>query len=184
VDSVYYTARKPSKVYPTPPNSIQEEPEIENNFQILFLIRHFSEIVGPWQVSRNFWITRLLICFRMDLYDLGNYFASYIPIIAHKSPLTRHSACAIAAKQLGRVKGQKAIMGGVCSQQASTEIIQDCGKMNWFYIAAKYYDRAIGCLREALVEEPSQRSADELLAATSILSVYEFMDDSNVEWSR
>jgi hypothetical protein len=120
----------------------------------------------------------------MDLYDLGNYFASYIPIIAHNSPLTRYSACAIAAKQLGRVKGQKAIMGGVCSQQASTEILQDCEKMNWFYIAAKYYDRAIGCLREALVKDPSQRSADELLAATSILSVYEFMDDSNTEWSR
>ena len=120
----------------------------------------------------------------MDLYDLGNYFASYIPTISHKSPLTRYSACAIAAKQLGRVKGQKAIMGGVCSQQASTETIKDCEKMNWFYIAAKYYDRAIGCLREALVEEPSQRSADKLLAATSILSVYEFMDDSNVEWSR
>jgi hypothetical protein len=51
VDSVYYTARKPSKVYPTLPGSIQEEAEIENNFEILFLIRHFSEIVGPWQVS-------------------------------------------------------------------------------------------------------------------------------------
>jgi len=185
VDSVYYTARKPSKVYPTPPDSIQEEPEIENNFQILFLIRHFSEIVGPMaKFPENFWITRLLIYSRMDLYDLGNYFASYIPIIAHNSPLTRYSACAIAAKQLGRVKGQKAIMGGVCSQQASTETIQDCEKMNWFYIAAKYYDRAIGCLREALVKDPSQRSADELLAATSILSVYEFMDDSNIEWSR
>jgi hypothetical protein len=53
VDSVYYTARKPSKAYPTPPDSIQEEPEIENTFHILFLIRHFSEIVGPWQVARK-----------------------------------------------------------------------------------------------------------------------------------
>jgi hypothetical protein len=53
VDSVYYTARKPSKVLPTLPTSIQGGPEVENNFEILFLIRHFSEIVGPWQVSRK-----------------------------------------------------------------------------------------------------------------------------------
>jgi hypothetical protein len=53
VDSVYYTTRKPSKVYPTPPDSIQEEPEIENNFHILFLVRHFSEIIGPWQDARK-----------------------------------------------------------------------------------------------------------------------------------
>jgi hypothetical protein len=53
VDSVYYTARNPSKVLPTPPDSIQEEPQIENNFEILFLVRHFSEIVGPWRVSRK-----------------------------------------------------------------------------------------------------------------------------------
>jgi hypothetical protein len=53
VDSVYYTARKPSKVLPTLPTSIQGEPEVENNFEILFLIRHFSEIIGPWQVSRK-----------------------------------------------------------------------------------------------------------------------------------
>jgi len=146
----------------------------------------------------------------MDLYDLGNYFASYIPVKALQSPLLRYSACAIAAKQLGRVKGLKSIMGGICSKQASSETYSNIEQAHWFYIAAGYYDKAITQLRAALSQintqdscdmsqtEFSERSvddiqvsenrrrgqADDLLAATSILSVYEFMDDSNAEWSR
>jgi hypothetical protein len=147
----------------------------------------------------------------MDLYDFGNTFSSYVPVKALKSPLLRYSAIAIAAKQLGRVKGVKAIMGGVCRKQASTELYPNCEQTNWFYIAAKYYDRAITYLREGLVsagsshinrsslESPSESEInrrrliectmqpadeDDLLAATSILSVYEFMDDSSTEWSR
>ena len=84
----------------------------------------------------------------MDLYDLGNTFSSYVPVKALKSPLLRYSAVAIAAKQLGRVKGVKAIMGGVCKKQAFTEVYPNCERTNWFYIATKYYDKAITYLRE------------------------------------
>ena len=144
----------------------------------------------------------------MDLYDLGHYFTSYVPIEALKSPLLRYSAVAIAAKQLGRVRGVKATIGAHCQKQASTEVYPNCEGVNWFYIAAKYYDKAIAYLRKGLVKAgcpgvspPSPTDAvskraraddcqsqstqtDDLLAATSILSVYEFMSDSNIEWSR
>jgi hypothetical protein len=140
---------------------------------------------------------------------MGHYFASYVPIRALSSPLLRYSAAAIASKQLGRVNGFKPVTGP-CKRQASTEIYPQCERTNWSYIAAKHYDKAISFLREALVHvgrrnssdlqptdiSSSQRDrlmmqemrhsadADDLLAATSILSEYEFMDASSVEWSR
>lgn len=128
-----------------------------------------------------------------------------------KSPLLRYSAVAIAAKQLGRVGGLKAIIGADCQKHASTEIYPNCEGVNWFYTAAKHYDKAIAYLREGLVKagcpgisppslkgptdavsklgriddcQSQSAQADDLLAATSILSVYEFMTDSNIEWSR
>jgi hypothetical protein len=147
----------------------------------------------------------------MDLFDLGNYFAFHVPLRARRSPLLRYSAAAIAAKQLGRVNGKKAAIG-LCKWQASTEMYPNCDRTSWFYIAAKYYDKAISFLREALVdigtkngnispsmgpnesssqmdrlmiqEQRHSEQADDLLAATSILSVYEFMEASSVEWSR
>lgn len=147
----------------------------------------------------------------MDIHDMGKYFASHVPARAVHNPLLRYSAAAIAAKQLGRVHGRKAIKGGLCTRQASTENYPSCERTNWFYIAANYYDKAISFLREALVDvgrpnssddteammvTASQRDrlmmqeqrhsaqADDLLASTSILSMYEFMDASSVEWSR
>lgn len=151
----------------------------------------------------------------MDLFDLGKFFSSYVPIKALDSALLRHSAAAIAAKQLGRINAADITV--------ATKESADLGRSGWAYKAAKHYDRAIACLREALTEVSStgqgafgsdspvilQRTrdsatrssayterhkltnsqahrarSDDLLAATSILSVYEFLDDSNVEWSR
>ena len=149
---------------------------------------------------------------RMDLYDLSNYFATMVPVEASHCPLLKHAACAIAAKQLGLVKGRKATIGGVCSIPATTALFSDSENTDWSYVAAKYYDKAITCLQKALVknisrhclytsscgsddrEEQKRRrlgmnidcspAVDGLLAGTTILSVYEFMDGSNLEWSR
>jgi hypothetical protein len=147
----------------------------------------------------------------MDLYDFGNYFSSYIVVKAMRSPLQRYAAAAIAAKQLGRVGGKKAVVGGVYSRQAAMEVYPNADKVNWLYSAAKHYDKAIACLRVELLRgdtedaldsyttdqiDGSQKhgrlakergqsvQTDELLAAISVLSVYEFMDDSAIEWSR
>lgn len=142
----------------------------------------------------------------MDLYDLENYFATYVPTTSLQSPLLLCAAAAIAAKQLGRVKGVKAIPGGVCNKQAATETYPNSDQTDWFYVAVKYYDKAIEFLRAELaaieshgarhaslltsgesihrVERARTSQADNLLVATSILSVYEFMDDSGIDWSR
>lgn len=175
-----------------------------------FLLRHFGETTGQW----------------MDLFDLGCYFSHHLPVDAISNPLVRHSACAYAAKQLGRVRGRKAIVGGIAGRQSDMEVYPNPETVDWAYIGAKYYDRAISRLMEELLHSgnqdapmtpmtgdetlsphgrsssaQSQRTssgnkrrrisrsvsaynADETLAATAILCVYEFLDNANSAWAR
>ncbi|KAK2800450.1 hypothetical protein FQN50_008124 [Emmonsiellopsis sp. PD_5] len=182
------------------------EVNVESDHEIAFLLRHFSESPGQW----------------MDLFDLGTYFASYVPVKAITNPLLKYAACAYAAKQLGRVKGAKAVMGGVCSRQAKMEVWPDAEKVDWYYYGAKYYEKAIQLLMEALQHDGkgpplstleafgqwqaaelcddsetshkrrrrysnsrlSSAHSDEVLAATAILSVYEFLDATGPAWNR
>ncbi|KAJ5934584.1 transcriptional regulator family: Fungal Specific TF [Penicillium verhagenii] len=185
----------------------QLENNAETDFEAAFLLRHYSEGPGLW----------------MDLFDLGTYFASYVPVRAISNPLLKYAACAYAAKQLGRVKGAKAKMGGVCSRQAAMEMW--AGKDDDFtWHGAKYYEKAIQLLMKELQPdaegppplstpeafgqwqaaelcEDAQSSrkrrrrmsnsrlsrgvhSDEVLAATAILSVYEFLDATGPAWNR
>lgn len=84
---------------------------------------------------------------------MGTYFASYVPVRALKNPLLKYAACAYAAKQLGRVRGVKAVMGGVVSSQAQMEIWPEAEKIDWYHYGAKYYDKAIQLLVEALKQD-------------------------------
>lgn len=159
----------------------------------------------------------------MDLFDLGTYFATYVPVKALSNPLLKYAACAYAAKQLGRVKGSKAVVGGVCASQASMELWPDAERVDWYYYGAKYYEKAIQLLMEALQHDgegpplstleafgqwqaaelcedgehtrkrrrrfsnsrlTSGVHCDEVLAATAILSVYEFLDATGPAWNR
>lgn len=162
-------------------------------------------------------------CCRMDLFDLGTYFASYVPIRALTNPLLKYAACAFSAKQLARVKGAKAPVGGVTSKQSAMESWPDMQKENWYWYGAKYYDKAIQLLMKELQpdkgppplstpeafgqwqaaelcedndENPRKRRrrhtnsrlsngvhSDEVLTATAILSVYEFLD-ATPAWNR
>ncbi|KAF3484046.1 uncharacterized protein GIQ15_03370 [Arthroderma uncinatum] len=151
------------------------------------------------------------------------YFGSQVPVEALTNSLLRYAACAYAAKQLGRVNGNKAVVGGVCQKQARMELWPDANRVDWYYYGAKYYERAIQLLMEELQHDgqsPSlstleanvqsqageldnalehtskgrkQSSAsgqlagaqsDEVLAATAILSVYEFLDATGPAWDR
>ncbi|KAJ9191188.1 transcriptional regulator family: Fungal Specific TF [Paecilomyces variotii] len=186
---------------------LRPDVQVETEHEIAFLLRHFSESPGLW----------------MDLFDLGTYFASYVPVKALTNPLLKYAACAYAAKQLGRVKGAKARSGGVCAQQASTEIWPDAANVDWYWYGAKYYEKAIRLLMKELqhdAEGPpplstpeafgqwqaaelcedaenarkrrrrfsnsrlSSAHSDEVLAATAILSVYEFLDATGPAWNR
>lgn len=158
----------------------------------------------------------------MDLFDQGQYFGSYVPVKSLTNPLLKYASCAYAAKQLGRVHGAKAVFGGVCGRQASMEVWRDADKVDWYYYGAKYYEKAIRLLMEALQHDGqgpplstpeafgqwqaaelcdgpesshkrrrrlsnsrlSSAHSDEVLAATAILSVYEFLDATGPAWNR
>ncbi|PTU17822.1 hypothetical protein P175DRAFT_0512028 [Aspergillus ochraceoroseus IBT 24754] len=172
----------------------------ETDREISFLLRHFSEVPGLW----------------MDLYDLGTYFASYVPVRALQNPLLKYAACAYAAKQLGHIKIPKPAVGGVFLHQAFP---QDPKKIDWSWNGAKYYEKAIQLLMKELEPDDGSPSAstaeafggasgdlrddpdgkrsrhrenrlsngahsDEILAATAILSVYEFLDATGPAWNR
>lgn len=151
----------------------------------------------------------------MDLFDLGNYFGSYVPVQARCHPLLKHALCACAAKHLGRARGAKAVVGGICSQQASMELYTD-STMDWEYEGAFHYDRSISLLMGIMQQDqhnaplsgneemlqhweigtdegPSnslfdearaQLQSDEVVAATAILCVYEFLSATGAAWSR
>lgn len=160
----------------------------------------------------------------MDLFDLGSYFASYVPVKAVTDPLLKYSACAYAAKQLGRVKGPKGHASSAFSRRASTNIWPDPERVDWYFLGAEYYDKAIELLMKALKHDGqapplntaegleqwqatelchdaehghsykrrrrseksrlSSAHSDEVLAATAILSVYEFLDATGPAWNR
>ncbi|KAJ5134293.1 Transcription activator AMTR1 [Penicillium atrosanguineum] len=202
------SASLPSRPAPQPRRvSYQVHDHAETDFEVAFLLRHYTEGPGLW----------------MDLFDLGTYFASYVPVRAMSNPLLKYAACAYAAKQLGRVKNAKATMGGVCSRQAIMEVWPDKDD-DFIWHGAKYYEKAIQLLMKELqpdaegppplstpeafgqwqaselisdAENPRKRRrrvsdsrlshgvhSDEVLAATAILSIYEFLDATGPAWNR
>jgi hypothetical protein len=191
-----------SRRSPTRPDNVLA---IEKDHEIAFLLRWFSEGPGYW----------------MDLFDLGTYFASYVPVKARENPLLKYAAVACAAKSLSRVQGRKPVMGGSVTRQARMELYPNAPLVDWKHKAAVYYDTAVSLLLQALKRDPSSTpddsdceprprndslnfehdgpatkrrrtssnaqfvsSTDELLAASAILCVYEFLDTSVSEWSK
>ncbi|KAF2142042.1 uncharacterized protein K452DRAFT_227477 [Aplosporella prunicola CBS 121167] len=180
--------------------SSQAEGSVESDHEITYLLRYYSEGPGQW----------------MDLFDLGSYFGSYVPVKAHSNPVLKYAAAAYAAKGLGRIRGKRPIAGGNGIRRARTELYPNAHSVDWYHKAAEYYDHAVSLLRQALQEDsrgsaapegqwrggdppdrlghakrrsvssisPSRCNSDELLAATAILCVYEFLDASGLEWSR
>lgn len=172
----------------------------ERDHEIAFLLRWFSEGPGYW----------------MDLFDLGTYFSSYVPVKAQENALLKYAAVAYAAKALARVQGRKPVMGGSVSRQARMEVYPDAHAVDWYHKATQYYDTAVSLLLQALKNDPTvtpesdsdvgehpyspdgpspkrrcrsrnrtfQSNSDELLAASAILCVYEFLDASVPEWAK
>ncbi|KAL8992339.1 MAG: hypothetical protein Q9169_007178, partial [Polycauliona sp. 2 TL-2023] len=123
----------------------QSKAGTETSHKTAFLLRHFSEVTGRW----------------MDLFDQTTFFGSHIPVKSISNPLLKHSACAYAAKQLGRVNGLKAIVGGISSRQASMEQWNSNGKEDWALLAAQHYEHAISLLLEALHWDQDSSEVDD-----------------------
>ncbi|KAK0814146.1 hypothetical protein LTR75_004315 [Friedmanniomyces endolithicus] len=147
----------------------------EREHEMAYLIRHFTESLGPW----------------MDLFDKDRHFSESVPLKALRDALLRNAIAAVAAKQLGRVKGPKPFYGSQCQQPSRTEVLEDTGNVDWFYKAANYYDKAIAFSRvylEALsgtiAQSISVAKSDNLLVAVSIFSLYESLDNREMGWCR
>ncbi|KAL1612078.1 hypothetical protein SLS60_000301 [Paraconiothyrium brasiliense] len=172
----------------------------DRDYETAYLLRWFSEGPGYW----------------MDLFDLGTYFSSYVPVKAQDNLLLKYAALAYSAKALGRVQGRKPVMGGSVTRQAQMEMYPDTHLVDWSHKATQYYDMAVSLLLKALkanaLSTPDSDSdgadssngfddrspkryrtsgynaatsgTDELLAASAILCVYEFLDGSDKEWMR
>ena len=82
----------------------------------------------------------------MDLFDFNCYFARIVPLQSLSNPLMLNAACAYAAKQLSRVQGRKATIGGIVESPANMELYPSAKTSDWRFISAKYYDRAIQLL--------------------------------------
>ena len=89
-------------------------------------------------------------------------------------PLLKSALCAYAAKQLARVRGCKAIWGGVVSAQARMENWPETGTIDWNYQAAKYYEKAIQELIKSLQKDAGSDSAGD--AAPSLISRHDSAD--------
>ncbi|KAI1948687.1 hypothetical protein LOZ12_005481 [Ophidiomyces ophidiicola] len=180
------------------------EQNVETDIKIAFLLRHFSESPGKW----------------MDLFDLGAYFASYVPAKAFTTPVLRYAACAYAAKHLSRVKGMKGKPSILHGRQPTIESWPGIENTNWHLLGAAYYAKAIQFLMETLQHDGRSPTdsrggwhetrscdgneythahnrrrrfsngqicniqSDEVLTATAILSVYEFLDATGLAWNR
>lgn len=134
----------------------------------------------------------------MDLFDKDRHFGHLVPLKALRDALLRNTVAAVAAKQLGRVKGHKPFVGDQCQKPAAMEVFGDAIEVDWFYKAANYYDKAIassriylqaisGCLNGDAGGAPSQQAtslakSDDLLVAVSIFSLYESLDNREMGW--
>ncbi|KAI9806240.1 MAG: hypothetical protein M1825_006355 [Sarcosagium campestre] len=120
----------------SPIEDLMHAPTVETDHEIAFLLRYFSEVPGQW----------------MDLFDKGCYFAKIVPNKALTNPLLKYAAVAYAAKQLGRVHGVRSTVGGPCKRLARMEQYPDSDKVDWYYKAAEYNNKAIALLMASLLE--------------------------------
>ncbi|PKY01038.1 putative C6 finger domain protein [Aspergillus campestris IBT 28561] len=169
--------------------------------ELSFLIRHYSDTVGPW----------------LDLADSGNFFAAYVPIRAINEPFLRYSVAALAAKHLGRVKGQTlSAAGGLFSSPATMEVYPNSEQVDWTLKAANYFYLAVTTMNSHIVDqytfvsssavlespiaivnrwltaqtkatqplEPGAfwRMTENLVAAAAILTMYRLIDESALNW--
>lgn len=133
----------------------------------------------------------------MDLFDQDKHFGNLVPLKALRDALLRNAIAAVAAKQLGRVKGAKSHVGKQAQKPATMEVIEDVPVTDWFYKAANYYDKAIAFSRMYLAaisgtfsnppspnlqQTVSSANSDDLLVAVSIFSLYESLDNLEISW--
>ncbi|KAI9786072.1 MAG: hypothetical protein M1816_008100 [Peltula sp. TS41687] len=156
--------------------------ELDDDREITFLLRQFSECTGKW----------------MDLFDHSSYFSSCVPVIARTSSLVRYAAVAYAAKQLGRARGSRPAVEPNGPRLRLGGCYPSLDRVNWTYKAAKYNEKAVSLLLDALYEDltiglstgrnPAEHRLgdrrNDLLIGAVILSMVECLDKTSMgPWS-
>ncbi|KAE8330414.1 hypothetical protein BDV39DRAFT_170579 [Aspergillus sergii] len=174
--------------------------------EIAFLIRHFSENLGPW----------------LDVSDSTRFFEVHVPIRAINDPFLNFAIAALAAKHLGRMKGATSpASGGMFTSPATMEIYPNATQVDWFLKATNYYYIAASRMNSAISEaytsvsssaileesaiqiasrwlssQPQQsssaaeeaatstfsRKAENILAASTIMTMYKILDEPAENW--
>jgi len=147
-------------------------------------------------MSEEDWFRGVTDIRRMDLFDKDKHFEHLVPLKALRDALLRNAVAAVAAKQLGRVRGSKPYVCNQSQRPSTMETIDEDG-IDWFYKAANYYDKAIAFSRVylqavsgSLSRPPSPNkqasislaNSDDLLVAVSIFSLYESLDSVELGW--
>lgn len=131
----------------------------------------------------------------MDLFDTEKHFSLLVPLRALRDAMLRNAIAAVAAKQLGKVKGRQPFVGEQCQRPSVMETFDSFSgleEIDWFYKAANYYDKAIAASRAYLqalsgsLSQPASpdnsesgpvSTADDLLVAVSLFTFYESLDN-------
>lgn len=191
VRTLSYTSTRPLSL-----QSKGSRPPPIHDRELAFFLRDFSERAGNW----------------MDIFDLDRYFGAQVPALAVSCPLLLYSCAALSAKSLARVNGKRPPMNAHISGRRRLQQWQlqheHYTADDWMRKGRENYDVAVSLLRQSLCGASKPRSSalpsdvtpqtvttaqgaplpatdsDELVAATAILCVYEFLDASGMEWSR
>lgn len=121
----------------------------------------------------------------MDLFDTTSYFSSKVPVIAASKTLLKSAVCALSAKHLRHVCASMQERGTNTASAPSYIGLPSSNEEMWRYHAARYYDQALGHLKNAVsVESYSNTLSDkeEMLAAVAILCTFELMDAPGSAW--
>ncbi|KAE8393511.1 C6 finger domain protein [Aspergillus alliaceus] len=116
--------------------------------ELAFLIRHFSDYLGPW----------------LDISDSTKFFEVYVPIRAINDPFLKYAIAALAAKHLGRMKGVKSPTGGgMFTSPATMEIYPNATQVDWFLKATNYYYLAASRMNSSISEAYTSVSSSAIL---------------------
>ncbi|OJJ82622.1 Zn(II)2Cys6 transcription factor domain-containing protein [Aspergillus glaucus CBS 516.65] len=115
--------------------------------EVAFLTRYFSEYLGPW----------------LDLSDSSKFFTVYAPIRALNKYFLKYSMAALAAKHLGKMKGQRPAAGGIFTSPATMEIYPNAAQTDWTLKGANYYYLAFAYMRHSITVSYAAPSSSAIL---------------------
>lgn len=125
--------------------------------------------------------------FRMDLFDTSAYFATRVPLLATTRPVIKTAVSALAAKYLHR--GERSCAKNKAASPTKSRLLECRASVDWNYVAAGYYQQAIGYLKAATNDLKfshddimGTNEAEVLFASVVILTFYELIDGPSIAW--